>query len=140
MHIRSVFKEHFLLVLPDDHPITEANFQDMGQLAQESFILFPNETSQMYYQKIIELCARSGFRPQISHRAIHGPTIFKLVESGLGISIVSSSLRDEQNYRIRFIDLKEEPERTELFAVWNREHDNVALDYFLDVMRLRNSV
>lgn len=131
MHIRPVYKEPFLLVLPKNHPINPTSFQDMGQLAEESFVLFPNEKSQMYYQKILDICARSGFQPQISHRSIHGPTIFKLVEHGLGISIVPSSLRDDQNYQIKFIELTNIPERTELFAVWNDSHDSSALSLFL---------
>jgi len=131
----SVFKENFSLVLPINHPITEANFVDMRQLSKESYILFPNEHSQMYYQQIINLCADHGFHPQISHQSIHGPTIFKLVESGLGISIVPNSLRDEYNYQIRFIELNNVPQQTELFAVWNQGRDNAALPYFLEVLK-----
>lgn len=131
----SVFKENFSLVLPKNHPITAENFIDMSQLAEESYILFPNERSQMYYQQIINLCGDYGFYPQLSHQSIHGPTIFKLVESGLGISIVPSSLRDEYNYQVRFIELTNIRQQTELFAVWNKESDNAALPYFLDILK-----
>jgi len=130
----SVFKENFSLVLPKNHPITAENFVDMSQLAEASYILFPNERSQMYYQQIINLCGDHGFYPQISHQSIHGPTIFKLVESGLGISIVPNSLRDEYNYQIRFIELKNIRQQTELFAVWNKVSDNAALPYFLEIL------
>ncbi len=130
----SVFKENFSLVLPANHPITRDNFRDMSQLAEESYILFPNERSQMYYQQIINLCGDYGFSPQLSHQSIHGPTIFKLVESGLGISIVPNSLRDEYNYNIRFIELTNIPQQTELFAVWNKVSGNTALPYFLEVL------
>lgn len=130
----SVFKENFSLVLPTNHPITKENFVNMGQLAHESYILFPNERSQMYYQQIINLCNDYGFDPQISHRSIHGPTIFKLVESGLGISIVPNSLKDEYNYQVRFIELTNIPQQTELFAVWHKENDNAALPYFLEMV------
>ena len=88
----------------------------------------------MYYQQIINLCRDYGFSPQIAHESIHGPTIFKLVESGLGISIVPNSLRDEYNYQIQFIELKNIPQRTELFAVWNKANDNAALSYFLEML------
>ena len=130
----SVFKENFSLVLPKSHSITADNFINMGQLAHESYILFPNERSQMYYQQIINLCNDNGFDPQISHRSIHGPTIFKLVESGLGISIVPNSLRDEYNYQVRFIELTNIRQQTELFAVWNKDNDNAALPYFLEML------
>ena len=132
MHIKPVYREHFLLVLPEDHPVTATNINEMEQFAKEDFILFPNEESQMYYQKILEICNQAGFQPQISHRSIHAPTIFKLVENGLGISIVPSSLRDDKNYRIRFIELNQTSVQTELFAVWNKEYDNRVLTLFLE--------
>ena len=135
MNLQSVYKENFSLVLPENHPITANNFVNMGQLANESFILFPNTKSQMYYQQILNICGDCGFSPTISHRSIHGPTIFKLVESGLGISIVPQSLKDEHNYKIRFIDLVDVPHQTELFAVWNKDNRNGALPFFLDLLR-----
>jgi len=134
MNIKRVHKEHFSLVLPKDHPINADNFENVGQLAGEPFILFPNTRSQMYYQQIIKLCGENGFSPNISHQSIHGPTIFKLVESGLGVSIVPNSLKDEHNYQVQFIDLVHVPYQTELFAVWNKDHQNAALPFFLNLV------
>ena len=106
----------------------------MGQLASESFILFPNERSQMYYQQILNLCAADGFSPKISHQSIHGPTIFKLVENGMGIAVVPNSLRDEHNYEIRFIELVDLKQKTELFAGWNKNNMNFALKHLLKLV------
>ena len=106
----------------------------MGQLAEESFILFPNENSPMYYQQIQNLCADYGFSPRISHKSIHGPTIFKLVENGMGIAIVPNSLRDEYNYKIKFLELDQVPYKTELFAAWKKDNKNPALHYFLELI------
>ena len=127
MNIKSVYIENFSLVLPQDHPINNDNFENMGQLANESFILYPNESSPMYFQQILNLCSEYNFSPRISHKAIHGSTIFKLVENGMGLSIVPNSLRDENNYNIRFIELKDASAKTELFAVWPKEFDNPVL-------------
>lgn len=135
MNIQSVFKENFSLVLPKNHHINKENFKDIGQLSNESFILFPNEKSQFYYQQIINLCGEYGFSPLISHRSIHGPTIFKLVESGLGISIVPNSLKDEYNYNIHFIELADSKHQTELFAVWKKNIKNDALNYLLELIK-----
>ncbi|MEP2237132.1 MAG: LysR family transcriptional regulator [Maribacter sp.] len=134
MEIKSVFKEKFALVLPKNHAISKANFKDVSQLSDESFILLPNKDSVMYYDQIVALCSDYGFAPKISHRSIHAPTIFKLVEGGLGISIVPNSLRDENNTAIKFIELNNVPQETELFAVWNKKNTNMALPYFLEVL------
>lgn len=134
IHLKSVYKENFSLVLPFDHPIDSSNFKNMGQFAEESFILFPNENSPMYYQQIQNLCADYGFSPHISHKSIHGPTIFKLVENGMGIAIVPNSLRDEYNYKVKFLELDRVPYKTELFAAWKKGNQNPALHYFLDLI------
>lgn len=134
LRIKSVYKENFSLVLPENHYITKENFKHIGQLSEESFILFPNENSPMYFQQIQNLCADQGFSPRISHKSIHGPTIFKLVENGMGISIVPNSLRDEHNYKIKFLELDNVPHRTELFAAWKKTNTNPALHYFLELI------
>jgi len=135
MNRLSVFEENLTLVLPKDHPVSAKNFENFGQFENESFILFPNEQSQMYYQQILNLCNEHGFNPQIKHRSIHGPTIFKLVESGLGISVIPNSLKDIHNYKVKFIELKKIRQKTELSAVWNKVNDNVALNDFLEVLK-----
>ena len=134
MMIKSVFKENFTLVLPKAHPMTAAKFNHVGELKDEHFILFPNDQSQLYYQQIINLCADQGFTPNITHRSIHAPTIFKLVENGMGLSIIPKSLATTENPNIKFIELKDIPQQTELYAVWNKLNDNSALPYFLEML------
>ena len=134
MNIKSVYLENFSLVLPEDHPVNESNFKNIGQFSNESFILYPNESSPMYFQQILNLCSEYNFSPKISHRAIHGGTIFKLVENGMGLSIIPNSLRDEKNYRIKFIELKKSKSKTELFAVWKKEYKNPVLKSLLEVI------
>ncbi|SNZ00066.1 LysR substrate-binding domain-containing protein [Flagellimonas pacifica] len=134
MDFKSVAVENLCVVLPKEHPITSVNFESMEQFSQESFILFPNLQSQLYYQQIISLCASHGFMPKISHQSIHGPTIFKLVESGLGISVVPKSLTLATKYKVRFIELEDEPFKTELFAVWKKKTNNEALNDFLKII------
>lgn len=134
MMIKSVFKETFSIVLPKDHPMTARKFSNIGQLKDEYFILFPNDQSQLYYQQIINLCADYGFSPKISHKSIHAPTIFQLVENGMGLSIIPSSLATGNYPNIKFIELKNIPQKTELYAVWKKENTNPALPYLLKMI------
>ncbi|AIZ42256.1 LysR substrate-binding domain-containing protein [Cellulophaga baltica] len=132
MQLKLVYRENFSLVLPEDHAIDTSNFKNIGALSEESFILFPNENSPLYYQQILNLCAEYGFSPKISHKSIHGPTIFKLVENKMGIAIVPNSLRDDFNYKIKFIELTNVSHTTSLFAVWKKANENAALHQFLE--------
>jgi len=134
MMIKSVYKETFTLVLPADHPMSALDFKNIGELREEYFILFPNDQSQLYYQQIINLCADQGFTPKLSHRSIHAPTIFKLVENGMGLSIIPTSLATPGNPGVKFIELKNIPQQTELYAVWKKVNDNPALPYLLEML------
>ncbi|WP_298502474.1 LysR family transcriptional regulator [uncultured Maribacter sp.] len=134
IQLQLVFEEYLTLVLPENHFITENNFKDMSSFSESSFILFPNENSPMYFQQILNLCSDYGFSPKIAHKSIHAPTIFKLVENGMGISIIPKSLRDNFNYKVRYIDLKNIPQKTTLYAAWHKENDNPVLQQLLDLI------
>ncbi len=134
MQTRIVLRENFSLVLAKDHPMTSTKFKHIGQLKEENFILFPNDQSQLYYQQIINLCADQGFMPKISHKAIHAPAIFQLVGSGMGLSIIPASLATGHPPDIKFIELKNVPQKTELYAVWKKESQNPALHALLKLL------
>lgn len=131
---KRVYTETFSLVLPKDHPVTTDKFRNIGQFSDENFILFPNEQSQLYYQQIVNLCADHGFAPKVAHRSIHAPTIFGLVENGMGLSIIPTSLASTENRNIRFIELKGIPQQTALYAVWKKGNNNPALPFLLEML------
>lgn len=131
---QKVYTETFSVVLPANHPMIKEKFKHIGQLKDEFFILFPNEQSQLYYQQILSLCADQGFAPKVAHRSIHAPTIFRLVENGMGLSIIPTSLAAGNHPRIKFIELKGIPQQTALYAVWKKENSNPALPYLLNML------
>lgn len=131
---KKVYTETFSIVLPAQHPMAASKFKNIGQLKDESFILFPNEQSQLYYQQIINLCADQGFVPKVAHRSIHAPTIFRLVENGMGLSIIPTSLASADHPNIKFIELKGIPQQTSLYAVWKQQNGNPALPYLLEML------
>ena len=140
LEAKQVYREHFCLILPKTHHLAKGNFESLSQVASEYFILFPNDNSQTFYAQIIKLCEANGFYPKISHRSIHGPTIHKLVEMGLGISIVPKSLVDHMNTNIHSIELIDDTYYTELFAIWSKTKSNKKLDYFLQQLPEVNQV
>ncbi|WP_077400712.1 LysR family transcriptional regulator [Cellulophaga omnivescoria] len=132
MGIKLVYEENFSLVLPQNHPLNEVSFTSIKQLSKESFILFPNDFSPMFFQQILNLCLEAGFSPNIQHQSIHAPTIFKLVENEMGISIIPNSLRDDKNYNVKYIELVKTPQKTRLYAVWLAHNKSKVLHYFLN--------
>jgi DNA-binding transcriptional LysR family regulator len=122
-----VHQDTFSLVLPKDHPVSEDNFKGIREFSNEAFIFFSSEDSPFYHDLITSICEDSGFRPKVFHRSVNALTIFKLVEEGLGLAIVPTSLQFGYNLNVKFLELKDIPQRTELYVAWKESNRNPAL-------------
>ena len=129
-----VFQENFALVLPKNHFLNETNFESMAQVANEKFILPTKSDGEIYHQLQWSICEDAGFLPQIAHETVHGHTTLKLVESGLGISLIPISFSTVTNAAIKFIALENIPQKAEITALWNPQNPNPSLRRFLEMI------
>ena len=134
LEIKTILKESFCLVLPQDHSINELNFSNLGQFKEESFILFDAKYSASYYEKVMQIFDDCGFTPLISHNTIHSSSIFKLVENKFGISIVPKSLAQKRGHHIKFIELDMISQKTTLSVIWNPKNSNPILQDVLELL------
>jgi len=135
LELYSATEETFSLVLPENHPVDAFNFKSLAQLKNESFILFDASYSESYYEKVMQIFDDSGFFPNVSHSTVNASSIYRLVENNFGISIVPTSLRYGYSFKIKFIELKNIPQRTALKIVWNTKNSNPVLLKFLGVFK-----
>ncbi|WP_378174631.1 LysR family transcriptional regulator [Aquimarina sp. SS2-1] len=126
--IKAVQTDTFSLVLPKDHFLDKNNFINVAQVADEHFILFSSDYSSIYYDKIMSICEDKGFTPIVSHKSVHAQTIFKLVESGLGVAIVPTSLQYGFDLNVKFLEIPDIPQRAELSVIWKEDNRNPALE------------
>ncbi|MEO0471953.1 MAG: LysR family transcriptional regulator [Bacteroidota bacterium] len=131
---QSVQIDSFSVVLPADHALHQGNFESVAQLRDEDFILFSRDYSHGYYDLVMSIFEDVGLTPSISHKSVHATTIFRLVESGLGVSIVPTDLQKGFQLDVRFIKLNQIPQRTTLSAVWKGENRNPILPNVLDFL------
>lgn len=131
---RLIFRETFSLILPQNHALDETQFRNMAQLADEAFIL-PTQNDGDLYQKLQwSICEEAGFTPKIAHETVHGYTTIKLVENGLGISIIPTSFKTVTHAAIKFIELKNIWQKPEITATWNLQNLNPSLKYLLKLV------
>ena len=128
-----LLQESFALILPENHWITNENFRSLAQVKNEPFVLPPRHVGSTYYDLLVQMCEREGFLPNVVHESIHGATILRLVEYNLGISIMPISYRLSTAMRVKFIELKDIPERTQLSMAWRKNDTNPILQNFLKV-------
>lgn len=131
----TVAKETFSLVVPAGHALSSCNFTSLSPLAEEGFILFSSDYSPDYYRTVLSICEDAGFHPKISHKSVHAHTIFRLVEAGLGVAIVPTTLQQGFQMNIRFIELQNIRQRAVLKAIWKSDHHNRALDTCIEHLR-----
>ncbi|APD07148.1 HTH-type transcriptional regulator AlsR [Flavobacteriaceae bacterium UJ101] len=131
IQIKTVFNDTFSVVLPQKHFLTHDNFKSMKQLEEENFILFSKDYSPLYYQKIMSIFEDQGFEPNISHRSVHAQTIFTLVENGLGIAVVPTSLQKGFNLKVKFLEIPNIRQQAVLSIIWNKKNRNPVLHNIL---------
>lgn len=129
-----VFSETFSLVLPKNHSISEENFRGIQQLSEENFILPTRTDGEIYYQVQTSICEKAGFSPKIAHETVHGHTVLKLVDHHLGITFLPTSFKVVTNANVKFIELKDIPQRAEITALWNISNPNPSLKRFLEFL------
>jgi DNA-binding transcriptional LysR family regulator len=129
-----VWREPFYLVLPMSHPLTARRFKSLEQVAGERFILPPRHDGELYHEHILGICEEAGVRPLIAHESTHGNTIVKLVESGLGISILPETFKRLYGNTVRFLPLRHTDRQAELTAVWMKQHHNATLGKLLEIL------
>ena len=127
LKIKPLFEDTFSIVLPKNHVINSKSFVSLKQLKNEDFILFEKSYSPDYFSQVMEIFNQAKFTPRIAHNTVHASTIFKLVENGLGISIVPTALQLGYKMDIQFIELKRIKQRTMLSVIWSKENRNPIL-------------
>ncbi|TYP75119.1 LysR family transcriptional regulator [Aquimarina intermedia] len=124
---KEMYTETFSIVLPKNHPLKKENFHSVSQLSQENFILFSSDYSSLYFAQIMSICKDAGFSPKVSHKSVHAQTIFKLVENGLGVAIVPTSLQYGFDLAIKCLEIPNIKQRAVLSIIWKKENRNPAL-------------
>jgi DNA-binding transcriptional LysR family regulator len=122
-----IFIETYSLVLPANHKKSEKNYKGLHEFAGENFILPPRSAGEKYFDNIISLCTSAGFSPNIVHESHYENATVRLVENNIGISIFPTSYRKAFNAKVKFIELKDIPDRLQLSIVWKKNNNNASL-------------
>ncbi|MGM9478000.1 LysR family transcriptional regulator [Pedobacter sp. GSP4] len=132
LKVESLYFDPFVVVVPlkDNH--TDIISSLSGFLKERPFIFFNKEYAPQYNDKLLEICQRMGFSPDIAHEANNVHSILQLVEAGLGVSILPLSLKKQYaGMRVSFIELEGIPINTEVVLAYKLSNQNPALKWFI---------
>ncbi|MDT2754490.1 LysR family transcriptional regulator [Enterococcus pseudoavium] len=79
-------KDRFVAVMPKSHPLAEKVTIPLAELEEEIFLLLGLPASPYY--SVEELCHEADFTPEINYQGTRIDLILRMIEEGLGISLI----------------------------------------------------
>ena len=135
----TILSEPLAVVLPLNHPLAEREQIELRSLYAESFILCPKDIKPDVRQQIIQLCIQAGFQPQIAREVSPPEVQLRLVESGMGISLITASSERRHNAKVVYRPLVEPVPVLKIAAVWHEDRKSLALSNFIKYCLLEYS-
>jgi len=130
----TAYKENYLLILPKDHTINKANFKDLKDCAKEKWILHPQAEGFGYMEEILKILNAYGYTPNIVHRSPNTSSVLRMVEAGLGITMMGKSTIKGFDLNLKTIELKKAGKQLDMKLVWKTERES-ELKPFLDFLK-----
>ncbi|MCU1237712.1 MAG: transcriptional regulator, LysR family [Candidatus Solibacter sp.] len=92
IHITTAFREPYVAVLPDGHPLARKRILRVAHLQHQPFIFFARRMGPLAFDRTMACCQHSGFLPTIVQEAPQWPTLVRLVAAGLGVSLAPACI------------------------------------------------
>jgi DNA-binding transcriptional LysR family regulator len=135
-----VYIDHLAALIPPKHPLTNEKRIRLEALASEPFVLVHRAGASGIFDEAVAMCRRAGFSPQVRHEPELLTTVFVLVESGLGVSLVPGCARGFEQQKSVRRPLAVQSDPIPLCATWLRGSHSPTREAFLDVLRTQKPV
>ena len=123
-----LYAEHFSLIVPRNHCLTQDNFKGLQDVKHEKFILSGLHHKTFYVSCLRQIFSEYNFTPDVYIESDYGSIILGLVAKGLGISILPGSYAHGAPTDVRFIPL---PHSTNLYVTWRKDDSSQLLQNVL---------
>jgi len=129
------FEESLRLVLPQDHPLVSLPEIPLQLIMDEPFILFPRHLGPNFYDLINGYFWEHGVSLNVVQEAIQMQTIVNLVATGMGVSVVPSSVESYIRPGVIYKKIKETTPKINLYVGWRQDEKSAVVNHFLKVVR-----
>jgi len=130
-----VYNDYLGAILPPKHPLAKESRIKLEELASEPFVLFHRVGAPSVFDEAVAMCCRAGFSPKVRHEPDLMTTVFVLVESGLGVSLVPGCARGLEQQKTIRRPLAVQSNPMCLCAIWPRGSHCPTVEAFLDILR-----
>nr|WP_306152219.1 LysR family transcriptional regulator [Roseovarius sp. MMSF_3281] len=130
--------ERLVCVVYENHPLARRGSIRLNELAQEDFIHGPTRDWEHFFSYLFPLCRRAGFVPHIVQEAYNSAGILGLVACGMGVTVLTESVRNILIRDLVILDLEDVTERLQTVALWKTESLSGSKSLFIDALRERS--
>jgi DNA-binding transcriptional LysR family regulator len=135
LSFETVLTEQLVAVLPQEHPLAALLTIPLHLLADEPFVLCPEQVKPDFYYQIMRLCQQAGFQPKIAQEATPPEVVVSFVEAGAGVSLVASGAQTRHRSGVVYRAIAETTPQIEIAAAWHKQNSSPVLSQFLEVVR-----
>lgn len=128
----SILSEPLVVALPPDHCLVDREQIELRSLHAESFIICPKQIKPDAHEQIMQLCKRAGFQPNIVREASPPEVLLRLVELGMGISLIAANFETRHNAKVVYRPLVEPVPMLKIAAVWHQQNQSLNLSRFIE--------
>jgi DNA-binding transcriptional LysR family regulator len=100
-------RDSLVAVLPEGDPAADDAEISIAALGDRDFVLGDEKIAPSWHRIVTSLCRSAGFEPRVEQRANDWGATLALVASGLGVSVVSSTLTKLHFPGVEFVNLTE---------------------------------
>lgn len=134
LRLHTIRKENFVLVVPRTFKGEVTSQKDLKAVADMPFIMFPRSLGIGSYDLVLSMCSAAGFLPNIVHESYQLDIIVKMVEAGMGVTIIPECAVKGVEADVKCFDLEFMPQRSTVSCYFDERRDNPVLANFVEVV------
>ncbi|WP_426196030.1 LysR family transcriptional regulator [Massilia sp. DWR3-1-1] len=127
-------EDPLVVVLPSRHRLAARSVLAIAELADESFVMYPQGAGTGIYPQIFRLCREAGFVPRITQTANESSTIIGLVAAGSGITLLPAAFERIGLEGVSYRPLSDKGAITMLYLAQREEAAAPLVAAFVDML------
>jgi DNA-binding transcriptional LysR family regulator len=132
-------RDGLVAVIPVGDILANRSELAIADLASRPFVATEEEVAPQWHHTITSLCRSSGFEPHVTQRTNDWGAVLALVASGLGVSIVSSTLAQVRFPGVVFVPLKGSENVGSFWISWHERSDDSAVKLLVSELLHRSA-
>lgn len=125
-----VHKGNGCIVIDKSHPLASKKNLTLKDIKDENFVIISRDESPKGFDAIISICRKHGFAPKIVKQLPNAESLLLSVESGLGIALLDSNIRINNNDNIKAFKI--DSDFIGVMMAWKKENMNTTIPLFIN--------